>query len=77
LLSRDFLKLVMVSLIIATPITWYGMQEWLQNYAYRIHISGWIFFLAGLIVIGFTLMIVLLQTVRAARANPVNSIRTE
>ena len=77
LLSRDFLKLVIIAIIIATPIAWYFMQQWLQDYAYRIHISWWIFALAGLLALLIALATVSYQAIKAARANPVKNLRSE
>jgi putative ABC transport system permease protein len=77
LLSKDFLKLVLISLIIASPIAWYFMSEWLQDFAYRIDISWWMFALAGGLAILIALFTVGLQAIKAAVANPVESIRVE
>ena len=77
LLSLDFIKLVVVSLIIATPVAWYAMSKWLQSYTYRINISWVIFFSAGLLAIAIALATVSFQAVKAAIANPVKSLRTE
>jgi putative ABC transport system permease protein len=77
LLSTEFLKLVIISFIIAIPMAWWAMDKWLQDFAYRIEIGWWIFALAG----GFSLLITLLtvsyQAIKAALANPVKSLRTE
>jgi putative ABC transport system permease protein len=77
LLSKEFLKLVIISFIIAIPLAWWAMDKWLQDFAYRIEISWWIFALAG----GFSLLISLLtvsyQAVKAAIENPAKSLRTE
>jgi putative ABC transport system permease protein len=77
LLSKDFLKLVIISIIIASPIAYYFMQKWLQDFAYRIEISGWIFVLAGALAVIIALLTVSYQAIRAALANPVKSLRTE
>jgi putative ABC transport system permease protein len=77
LLSKDFLKLVVISIIIASPIAYYFMQKWLQDFAYRIEISWWIFALAGIVAIVITLLTVSYQAIRAALANPVKSLRVE
>jgi ABC-type antimicrobial peptide transport system permease subunit len=77
LLSLDFIKLVVVSLIIATPVAWYAMSKWLQSYTYRINISWVIFFIAGLLAIAIALATVSFQAIKAAIANPVKSLRTE
>ena len=77
LLSKDFLKLVGISLIIAIPISWYVMHQWLQDFAYRIKLSWWIFVLAGLLALAIAFITVSYQAIRAARSNPVKSLRTE
>ena len=77
LLSKDFLKLVGVSILIAIPIAWYTMDNWLQNYAYRIEIDWWIFVIAGLSAILIAMVTVSFQAVKAAIANPVDSLKTE
>jgi putative ABC transport system permease protein len=77
LLSRDFLKLVLLAFVIASPVAWYTMHQWLQNYAYRIDISPWMFLLAGMLALLIALATVSYQSVRAAMANPVKSLRSE
>lgn len=77
LLSRDFLKLVGIAIIIASPIAWYGMNRWLQDFAYKIDIAWWVFALAGLLAIGIALLTVSFQSVKAALMNPVKSLRSE
>ncbi len=77
LLTKDFLKLVMVSLVVASPLAWWVMNNWLQDFAYRINISWWMFILAGLIAIVIAMITVSFQAVKAAIANPVKSLRTE
>ncbi len=77
LLSKDFLKLVAISIVIASPIAWYTMHFWLQDFAYKIDISWWVFALAGLLAVGIALFTVSFQSVRAALANPVESLRSE
>ena len=77
LLSKEFLQLVLVALIIASPLAWIAMNNWLQNYEYRIHISWWMFVIAGLLAILIALTTVSFQAIRAAVANPVKSLRTE
>lgn len=77
LLSKDFLKLVIVAFIIASPLAWYFMNEWLQDFAYRIEITGWIFIIAGVSAVLIALITVGMQALRAATANPVKSLRTE
>jgi ABC-type antimicrobial peptide transport system permease subunit len=77
LLSKDFIKLVTTSCIIAFPVAWWIMQNWLQDYAYRIQISWWIFLAAGFLAILIALITVSFQAIKAAIANPVKSLRTE
>ena len=77
LLSKDFVKLVAVAFIIAVPLGWYFMYKWLQSFAYRIDISWWIFLVAGLVALFIALITVSFQSIKAAMANPVKSLRTE
>ncbi len=77
LLSKDFIRLVVVAIIIATPIAYWAMDKWLQGFAYRINIQWWIFILAGFIAIFIALITVSFQSIKAAIANPVKSLRTE
>ena len=77
LLSKDFMKLVSVSCILAFPIAWWMMHNWLQGYQYRITISWWIFLAAGLLAIVIALVTISFQAIKAAIANPVKSLRTE
>ncbi len=77
LLSKDFLKLVGVSIVIAIPIAWYAMENWLQDYAYRIEINWWIFVIAGAVAILIAMVTVSFQAVKAALANPIKNLRTE
>jgi putative ABC transport system permease protein len=77
MLSRDFIKLVGISVLIATPIAWYVMHNWLQEFAYRTSISWWIFAVAGLAALFIALITVSFQAIKAALANPVKSLRTE
>ena len=77
LLSKDFLQLVFISCVIAFPVAWWLMHNWLQNYEYRITISWWIFILAGVIAMLIALLTVGFQAIKAALANPVRSLRSE
>jgi putative ABC transport system permease protein len=77
LLSKDFLTLVIIASLIAFPIAWWAMDQWLQSFAYRIGISWWIFVLAGGTAILIALVTVSVQTIRAALANPTSSLRAE
>jgi len=77
LLSRDFVSLVLVAIVIASPVAWYLMHLWLQNFAYKINISWWIFFLAGMLALLIALLTVSFQAVKAALMNPVRSLKSE
>ncbi len=77
LLSGNFLRLVLVSILLATPVSWWLMHRWLQDFAYRIDISWWVFPVAGLLTALVALATVSLQAVKAALANPVNSLKRE
>lgn len=77
LLSRDFLKLVTIAFLIATPIAWWAMYEWLSDYPYRVSIQWWVFVSAGLLSVFIALATVSYQAVKAALSNPVDSLRTE
>ncbi len=77
LLSLDFIKLVVVSIIVAAPLAYYAMNKWLQDYTYRININWGIFLVAGLLAVFIALLTVSFQAIKAAIANPINSLRTE
>jgi putative ABC transport system permease protein len=77
LLSKDFVRLVIIGIVIASPIAYYFMDKWLQDFAYRVEISWWIFALAGIVAISIALLTVSYQAIRAALMNPVKSLRTE
>jgi predicted permease len=77
LLSKDFLRLVFISAVIAFPLSWWFMHKWLQNYEYRITINWWVFVIAGLLALIIALITISFQSIRAAIANPVKSLRTE
>ncbi|GAB3944013.1 ABC transporter permease [Spirosoma harenae] len=77
LLSKDFLKLVLIAIVIASPIAWWAMNHWLENFAYKINIGWWIFALAGLLAILIAFATVSFQSIRAALVNPVRSLRSE
>ena len=77
LLSFDFIKLVIVSIIIATPVAWFAMNKWLDDYSYRISIGWGIFFVAGVLAILIAVITVSFQAIKAAVANPVKSLRSE
>jgi putative ABC transport system permease protein len=77
LLSIEFLKLVFIAAIIAFPLAWWFMNDWLKDFAYRVNVSWWVFILAGVIAAFVALMTVSFQAIKAAVANPVKSLRTE
>jgi ABC-type antimicrobial peptide transport system permease subunit len=77
LISKEFLKLVLIAFVIAVPIAWWFMNNWLDKYTYRIHISVWLFAAVGVLIMLLTLIVVSLNTMRAAVTNPVKSLRTE
>jgi putative ABC transport system permease protein len=77
LLSRDFISPVIISLLIASPIGWYFMSHWLQDFAYRVPLTPGAFLLAGLAAILIAILAVSWQAIRAAVANPIQSLRTE
>ncbi|HEV7347731.1 ABC transporter permease [Telluribacter sp.] len=77
LLSKDFLKLVLIAIVIASPIAWYAMDKWLEDFAYRTDIQWWVFALAGIVAILIALFTISFQAVKAALMNPVKSLRSE
>ncbi|GAA4410552.1 ABC transporter permease [Nibrella viscosa] len=77
LLSKDFLKLVFIAILIATPIAWYGMEQWLADFPYRVALEWWMFVLAGVLAIVIALLTISFQSVKAALTNPVKSLRAE
>ena len=77
LLSRDFLQLVVISFVVASPVTGWLMHRWLQDFAYRVSISVWDFLAAGMLVVLITLLTISLKAINAARANPIKSLRSE
>lgn len=77
LLSKDFVQLVIISLLIATPIAYYAMSQWIQKFAYRAEISWWIFLVACISALAITLVTVSFQSIKAALSNPTKSLRTE
>ncbi len=76
-LTKDLMKLVLISFIIASPIAWFIMNKWLQEFAYRITLSWWIFGIAGLLTLLIAAIITSFQAIKAAIANPVKSLRAE
>jgi ABC-type antimicrobial peptide transport system permease subunit len=77
LLSKEYVVLIAFAIIIATPISWWAMNKWLENFAYRIQLEWWMFLLAGVIAIVLALITVSFRAIKAATANPVKSLRTE
>jgi putative ABC transport system permease protein len=77
MLNKDFLKWVAVAFVIATPIAYFAMHKWLENFAYKTNLSWWIFALAGLLALGIALLTVSFQSWKAASKNPIESLRYE
>lgn len=77
ILSKDFVRLVLIASLIATPLSWWAMSKWLENFAYKTSINWWLFALSTLFMMGIALVILSIQTIRAASANPVESLRSE
>jgi putative ABC transport system permease protein len=75
--SKEFLVLVLVAIVVAAPFSWWVMDQWLQNFGYRVYINGWVILLAGFAAIIIALVTVSFQAIRAAMANPVKSLRAE
>ena len=77
LMTGDFVKLVLIAVVFASPVAWYAMSRWLETFDYRIHIGAWMFFAAGGFAVLIALVTVGYQAVRAAMSNPVASLRSE
>jgi putative ABC transport system permease protein len=77
LLSKDFLKLVLIAFVLASPLAWWAMHTWLQDFAYRVDISWWVFALAGVLALLIAMLTVSFQAIKAAISNPIKSLRTE
>jgi ABC-type antimicrobial peptide transport system permease subunit len=77
LLSKDFLRLVVLSCLIAFPVAWWAMHDWLQNYEYRVHIQWWVFAVAGILSVLIALFTISFQAIKAAMSNPIKNLRTE
>ncbi len=75
--NRDFMKWVVIAFVIASPIAWYAMTRWLENFAYKTELSWWIFALAGILALGIALLTVSWQSWKAATRNPVEALRYE
>jgi putative ABC transport system permease protein len=77
LLAKDFLKLVLIAIVIASPAAYWFMQHWLADFAYRIDVQWWMFVLAGFVAIAIAFLTVSFQSIKAALANPIKSLRSE
>ena len=77
MIAKDFLRLVFIASVLAFPIAWWAMHKWLQDFAYRVNISWWVFVIAGVTAVAIAIITVSFQAIRAAIANPVKSLRTE
>jgi putative ABC transport system permease protein len=77
LLSTDFIKLVALAVVVAVPVAWYGMTQWLEDFAYKIEIEWWIYTIAGIIALVVAFLTIGSQSIKAALNNPVDSLRSE
>ena len=77
LLSKDFLKLILIALVLASPIAWWGMNQWLKESAYKTTFDWWFFALAGLLAVGIALLTVSFQSIKTALTDPIKSLRSE
>jgi len=77
LLSKDFIKLIVIAFIIAVPIVWFAANKWLENFAYRTNLNAWVFVAGGSIMLIMAMLVLLIRTYKAAVANPIKSLRTE
>jgi putative ABC transport system permease protein len=77
MLNKDFVKLVLIALVIACPVAWYAMHKWLEDFAYKVELSWWIFALAGVLAIGIAILTTSWQSRRASSRNPVESLKHE
>jgi len=77
MLSKDFLQLVLIAVVLSFPLSWWAMNSWLNGFAYRIHISAFVFVLAGSSILLITLLTISFQAIKAAVTNPIKSLRTE
>ena len=77
LLSKDFTQLIIVAILLATPMSWWVMQQWLDSFAYQMDMSWWVFAVPALVLLLIALTTVSVQTIKAARNNPVDSLRNE
>jgi len=77
LLSKDFMRLVLIAIVIASPLAWYIMNQWLQNFAYKVEVSWWMFAATGIVAVFIALATVSFQAIKSALANPVKSLRPD
>jgi putative ABC transport system permease protein len=77
LLSKGFLKLILIASILAIPVSWYAMNKWLQDYAYHISLQWWMFTIPVVLIIFVALLVIAQQIIKAAMENPVKSLRSE
>jgi len=77
LLSKDFIKLVLISILVATPVAWYAMNIWLEGFAYQVPIHWYVFLLSGVLAVVVALVTISFQAIKAALMNPVNSLKSE
>ncbi len=77
MLSKDFIKLVIIAIVLGSPVTWYALNQWLMNFEYKIGIEWWVFMLAGLLAIGIALFTISFQSMKSALMNPVKALRSE
>jgi len=77
LLSKDFLRLVIIAVVIAFPVAWWALNQWLNGFAYRVQLDGSLFFMAAVSIIAIVLLTISIQSIKAATANPVNALRLE
>jgi len=76
MLCKDFIGLVVIAFVAASPVAWFFMHQWLNGFAYRVEINGWMFGMAGITVVLVSVCTIFFQTIKAARANPVKNLRT-
>ncbi|WP_439556888.1 ABC transporter permease, partial [Dyadobacter sp.] len=77
LLAKDFIRLVLIGIVVAVPIAWYTMEKWLQEFAYRTDIKWWVFALAGVLAIAIALLTISFQSIKAGLMNPVKALQNE
>jgi putative ABC transport system permease protein len=77
ILSKEFVMLIIIAFVIATPVAWWAAHQWLQDFAYRTTMSWWVFAVCGLAMLFIAFLTLSIQTIRAAISNPVNALRSE